>query len=132
MLRTWILVADGSRARVFLSIGIDEPLRLVQELEHPESRARGQDLMTDQPRMEPGTLPRDHEAGVFARQLAGLLDLARSRNEYDQLVVVAPPSFLGVLRQSFTKQVQLRVIDELAKDLVGLAPKELETRLGPR
>ena len=132
MLRTWILVADGSHARVFLSLGLEEPLQLVQELEHPESRAKGQDLFTDKPRLEPYTLPKDHEAGIFARQLAGMLDLACSRNEYDQLVIVAPPNFLGPLRKNLTKQVQLRVIDEIAKDLVALAPQELEQRLGPR
>lgn len=132
MLRTWILVADGSHARVFLSLGENEPLQLVHELEHPEARAKGQELLTDQPRMEPGILPKDYEAGVFARELAKLLDLACSRNEYEQLVLVAPPSFLGPLRKELSKQVQLRVIDEIAKDLVALKPKDLEERLGPR
>jgi protein required for attachment to host cells len=129
MLRTWILVADGAYARVFLSDGPDQPLKLVHDLEHPESRAKGQDLFTDKPRLEPYTLPKDHEAGIFARQIAGMLDLACSRHEYDQLIIVAPPPFLGPLRGNLTKQVQARVVDEVAKDLVNLKPHELEERL---
>jgi len=132
MLRTWILVADGSHARIFLSLGLTKPLSLVRELEHPEARAKGEELFTDKPRMEPGMLPKDHEGLLFARELADVLDKACSRNEYDQLVLVSPPSFLGPLRKQLHKQVQVRVIDELAKDLVSLSPKELEARLGPR
>ncbi len=129
MLRTWILVADGAFARVFLSDGPDEPLKLVHDFEHPQSRAKGQDIYTDKPRMEPYTLPKDQEAMIFAAEMAELLDLACSRNEYDQLIIVAPPNFLGSLRLKLTKQVQVRVVDEIAKDLVSLKPHELEARL---
>jgi protein required for attachment to host cells len=129
MLRTWILVADGAFARVFLSEGPDEPLKLLQDLEHPQSRFKGQDLYTDKPRMEPYTLPKDQEAGIFARQVASMLDLSLSRNEYDQLVLVAPPPFLGPLRKELSKQVQARVVDEIAKDFVSLKQHELQERL---
>jgi protein required for attachment to host cells len=114
---------------VFLSRGPNQPLALVQEFEHPQARARGVDLLTDAPRMEPGTLPRDAEAAVFAHQLEGFLEQAAGK-QYDRLILVCPPGFLGMLRKELSKQVASRVVEEVAKDLTGFRARDLEEHLG--
>ena len=53
---------------------------------------------------------------------------ARARNEhrYGQLVLVAPPKFLGALRKELHKEVEKLVTDELPKDLSWFNAREFE------
>jgi protein required for attachment to host cells len=62
--------------------------------------------------------PRQREAVSFARQIANTLDEALRRRDYEQLIVVAGPQFLGMLREEFSKPTRARVVYEVHKDLV--------------
>ena len=62
--------------------------------------------------------PRQREAVSFARRIANTLDEALRRQEYEQLIVVAGPQFLGMLREELSKPTQARVVYEVHKDLV--------------
>lgn len=125
---TWILVADSSRARLFETPGGDD-WRLIGEYEHVQSRERGQDLMPNRgPRiqhtgegeyrnaLEPGSL-HEHEARRFAMELNDILRKGALSNDYEDLIIVAAPKFLGHLRGNFDKQVVAKVRQEIAKDL---------------
>jgi len=48
MKRSWLLVADSSRARIFSYTEKDGDWDLEQELDHPAGRAHTSDLVTDQ------------------------------------------------------------------------------------
>jgi len=63
---------------------------------------------------------------TFAREVGRYLDRARLDHRFDQLVLVAPPKFLGVLRKELDKEVEKLVADELPKDLAGFSARELE------
>ena len=54
------------------------------------------------------------------------LDRARIDHTYDQLVLVAPPRFLGALRKELHKEVEKLVADELPKDLSWFNARDLE------
>ena len=41
------------------------------------------------------------------------------RNDFHSLIVVAPPRTLGELRKLYHKEVEKRLIGEIAKDLTG-------------
>jgi len=143
---TFLLIADASRARLFRRSDQADELELVEELEHPESRAMNRDLMADKPgraftgggmvpgrsSMEYETDPKDVEAEKFARELGD--DLARRCDEhtFDDLVVVAPPKFLGLLRGTLAthgNRVSDRVSTWLDKDYTQLDERTLAERL---
>ncbi len=95
----------------------------------PKGRARNQDLITDRPGrtfdsgghgrhvMEPPTDPIENEAIGFAKRFAAQLDEGRLDDCYQHLGLIAPPTFLGQLRKSLSKDTARRVVLELDKDL---------------
>lgn len=127
--RTWIVVADSARARIFSTERRDEEWELVESLEHPEGRAHTPELVTEMPALERGELPKEHETKVFARQLARRLEGALHRHEYQRLVLVAPPELMGHLRKALSLPVSAAVVDEITKDFSQLRQDDLEERL---
>lgn len=125
LIRTWILVADGAQARIFLTYPGEPRWLELHDFKNPKSRMRGVQLLESPPDMDNGVLPRDREEVGFAHRLAKFLDVSLGRNTYDRLIVVAPPRFLGELRRELTKQVERRIVDCLTEDLVHLSPREL-------
>src|SRR4051812_46621165 len=149
---TWVLVCDASRARLLQEQPRGSALSLVGTFEHAESRARGRDLMADAPGRKPvgpvpaarvpgqgsahgrpgaapDTDPKDVEAEKFAHELAEVLERGRSDHAYEELVIAAPPHFLGTLRSVMSSQVAKHIEATLDKDLTGLELPELVKRL---
>src|SRR5262245_2248320 len=120
MANKWIVAADSSRAR-FLQVAGRERLVELESLLNPDARMDGRDLMTDaHPRFQ------EHATDLFAKRVGAYLERARTDHRYDELVLVAPPKFLGVLRRSLDRQVAKRVVEALPKDLSLLKERELE------
>jgi protein required for attachment to host cells len=142
MATTWIIAADESRARVLQVTGRDQRLAEIDDLVNPAGRAQDRELQTDaEPRFSgrPGGGPAsdreaqgavEHSVGVFARELGRYLDKARMEQRYDQLVLIAPPKFLGALRKELHKEVEKLVADELPKDLAWFNARDLQLYLG--
>ncbi len=136
MSRTWILVAESSSAAVFSAEGRDGPLTEVETLAHPEGRLRAQDLVTDHAGRDGGTVgqsphvmaekvgPHKHEVSEFAHVLANHLEAGRVHGKFDKLVLVAPPAFLGELRNCLGKELLALVYRQVDKNLVH-QPAEL-------
>jgi len=59
------------------------------------------------------------EEDRFAADAAELLKKRALANNYDSLIVVAPPKTLGELRKHYHKEVESRLKGELDKDLTG-------------
>jgi protein required for attachment to host cells len=139
MATTWILVAHDAGARVFEARGRGKGLELVDTIEHPEGRARDRDLASDRPgrsfrkdsgdprraAMSRSEGPRDRAVSDFARALADRLQRARVANQYDRLVLVAPPRFLGLLRSTLDGPTTHLVVGSIDKDLAMKNEKEL-------
>ena len=155
---TWVLISDASRARLFQAgehgtrqLG----LTLLRRFEHPESRERNSDLVTDRPGrtqqsmspnmrggpnggqqatgnrsgMEPTTPPKKIEQEGFARELAHELEKGLHDNAYVNLIVAANPEFLGMLRGAMSDQVKKHVTASLDKDYTAMDVRELEGRI---
>ncbi len=85
MTKTWVLVADNSRARIFLAETRNGPLLEIEALAHPESRLHAQELTSDLPgrafdsggqgrhAMELEVEPKQHEVHAFAKQISDRL-----------------------------------------------------------
>jgi protein required for attachment to host cells len=66
------------------------------------------------------------EEDRFAADAAELLRKRALANDFEQLIVVAPPRALGELRKHYHKSVSERLIGELDKDLTGHPIPEIE------
>lgn len=138
--RTWVLIGDGSRARLF-RVGPRRAWELLREFEHPETRAKARDLVTDRegrvkqsfspmaPAMQPTTPLHTIEAERFAHSVAKVLESGLADHSYDRLVLVAPPHFLGLLRATIPQNVAKRVQLTLDKDYTALKADELAERV---
>lgn len=70
------------------------------------------------------------EARRFARQLGQRLDRGLAENRFDRVILVAAPEFLGMLRKSLSRGVELKLIDSISKDYGRSNARELEDQLG--
>lgn len=55
----------------------------------------------------------------FAAEAADMLRERALANDYEALLIVAPPATLGALRKHYHKEVQGRLLGEIAKDLTN-------------
>jgi protein required for attachment to host cells len=137
---TWILVANASLARVYEHLGPNKGIKLVKELIHPESRYKNSDLVTDRSgnmatqgngkgAHTPQTMPKDHQAKVFAQELAHELYQGRTKNAFGRAIVVAPPAFMGMLNAEIDHPTAQLVTDRFEKDYTKAPEPKLCERL---
>ena len=69
------------------------------------------------------------EEDRFAAECADLLKRRALANDYEQLIVVAPPRTLGELRKHYHKEVETRLVGEIHKDLTGHPVPDIEKAL---
>jgi protein required for attachment to host cells len=138
---TWILVANASLCRLYENLGPNRGLRLVKELIHPESRQKNSELVTDRPgsmgvngygagAKQPQTMPKQHEAKVFAQEIAQELYLGRAKNAFRRAILVAPPAFMGMLNSVMDGPTAQLVSDRFEKDYTKTPEPQLAERLG--
>jgi protein required for attachment to host cells len=137
--RTWVLIADGGRARILENDGPNRGLRPVEGMEFQTELPPTRELVTDRP-------GRDHESvgqtrhayqshsdphrelkRKFATMLAQTLEKKRLEKAYDRLVVVAPAGTMGDLRGALPPDVKKSVMGEIVEDLTH-APND---KIGP-
>ena len=138
MATTWIVAADSSRARVLQVADPEKKLIEIEDLLNPEGRLQDREIASDalgrwsgpdRPggnSMHAGASPAEHAVEQFAKRIGEYLDKARTAHRYERLCLVAPPKFLGTLRQELGREVQKLVAEELPKDLSWLSGRELE------
>ncbi len=134
----FVLVADGKKMLFFRNQGdADFPKLEVErkrEQDNPADRAQKSDA--------PGRAFDDSggpgrsayqetdfhqlEEERFAAETAELLRKRALRNEFESLIIVAPPRTLGELRKHYHKEVEKRLAGEIAKDLTGHPVTEIE------
>lgn len=137
----WILVADSARARIFTADTPSSPLEEIEDIAHTEGRLYDREITSDLPgRMrhaggigghayDPSSDPKEHEASNFSHSIAQHLETARSENKFDQLVIIAEPSFLGMLRNNLSEQVKKVVCLELDKEITTQSATEIREYL---
>ena len=137
---TWILVADGSRARLFEKDRPDGAMRQLQAWVHPPSRLRAESLAYDQvgraSKGHTGTVPfaprtslKQREHQKFAHELAVHLAEGVAGGRCDALVLIASNSMLGSIRHELPVQAAKRVSWSAPVDLTTFDGRELEQRM---
>ncbi|MFD1788900.1 host attachment family protein [Sphingomonas floccifaciens] len=69
------------------------------------------------------------EEDRFAADTAALLKKRALANDFEKLIIIAPPRTLGELRKHYHKEVSDRLAGELAKDLTGHPIPDIEKAL---
>jgi protein required for attachment to host cells len=139
--RTWILIADGGCARVLTSTGADHHLTAVPGLSFEADLPANREIGTDRPgrsHESHGTTrhaiePRvDQHAELKRKFVTGVLHtLAAKHTEgaFDKLVVVAPPTVLGMIRPELKGALRDATIREIDKDLTKTPIHEIASHL---
>jgi protein required for attachment to host cells len=132
-METRVIVADNARARIFASHTVLNHLEELEGFAHPEAHWTNQELATDSSgksvdrrgALEPATSPREHEAEKFAHDLAHHLKDLHNQKHFEELVLIAPPRFLGMLQKHLQKPLDKLVSRTLGKDLTTCSVEEI-------
>jgi protein required for attachment to host cells len=134
---SFIVVADGEKMLFFRNEGDAEFPKLEVERKREQENPPNRDQKSGEAgRAFPSSGPGHHaysdtdfhqlEEDRFAAETAEMLKKRALRNDFDALIVVAPPKTLGELRKHYHKEVEKRLVGELAKDLTGHPVEEIE------
>ena len=134
---SFIIVADGKKSLFFRNDGDGDFPNLIVERKDGHADRKDRDQKSDdRGRAFAGTGAHrsayeetDYhqlEEQKFAAETAEMLKQRALRNEFDSLIVVAPPRTLGELRKHYHKEVEKRLTGEIAKDLTGHPVSEIE------
>lgn len=138
---TWILIADGAKARVIEQDRHSRTFKPAFEQEYFGSTAQSKEIASDRPgrsfdiggqgrhAMEPSSDPQRHAEYAFARDLSHRLEKAAGSHSFDRLVIVAAPKTLGDLRDLLPSTVKDRVVAEVDKDLTNVPLSDLGKHL---
>jgi protein required for attachment to host cells len=145
MKEDWLVVANASVAKIFAvskQFGQPRQLKLIQELNHPASRLRSKDLITDRSgvyrtnRGIGGGHAQDYDPKViemdkFAKEMAETIDYARTLNRFNKLIIVATPHFYGLLDKHLTSSIKDLIRKVIRKDYTGVVARDLLKLLFP-
>jgi protein required for attachment to host cells len=148
-MHTRVVVADQSEARFYDVASPAQDLRLAFSLTDPAAHLHDQDMVSDKPGRvfdhappasgrrgavgHHGTggerSPRKHEAETFARTIVAALEKGRNAGDFDRLVLIAGPPFLGLLREYLPKALEHVVAAQVSKDLVHQNDAAIKTHM---
>jgi protein required for attachment to host cells len=134
---TWFVLADGSRARFLARRPRGPGYNIVGDYASPEAHLPTREIMSDRPgRTNESNNPAHHaieprqdahrgRKASFVHTVAGHLNAANARNDFDALVIYAAPRALAELRASLDEPTQQRIKAEWAKDLTKVPVADL-------
>lgn len=134
--KIWALVSNAVRARIIggLDGDAEDHIELVRQAESTHLR----DILSDKAgrsftsnhggrrsALEPGSDPILRDMHDFARETLDFLERHRRSGSFDQLVIVAAPKMLGVLREECPESLKPAIVAERAANLVQMPETEL-------
>jgi protein required for attachment to host cells len=161
MNKTWVVVADAARARLFevkdnpgAYLGSEafpsrQPaprgeLEEAETLSNSTARLSDGDVESDRPgstsdrkgeamhAYEPPNSVRDVEAKRFAREIVQRLEELRGAGRLERFYLMSAPDFLGKLRDEMGKGLQEALVSDEARDLSRQSPQEIRSALPER
>lgn len=132
----WVSIFNSNECKIFSFSKEDQALTLLKEICHPENKGRNEDLVSDRPghyatsshvggAYIPHTDPKEAKIEQFSIEIAKWLDEARTHQQYQSLMIIAPPKMLGYLSNHLNKHVEKLIVKRIQKDLVFLKTHEL-------
>ncbi|MBS0271250.1 MAG: host attachment protein [Proteobacteria bacterium] len=133
--KTWILVADGARARIFIKN--HKSLNNVMGQDFVGENLKDSEAGTDKPgrgyessnptrhAYQPRTDWHQYHKELFAKELCEIIEKANEGAEFDELIIISPPKTLGDIREHLGKQALAKVTAEITKDITKLSEHQL-------
>ena len=148
-----VLVADGRKMLFFRNHGDENQIDLRTEAHDERADAKDSELKTDlagtaahgagaagrgigavagghvsRPTMEETDYHQQDE-DKWVKDAADELKQSALRNDYEALVIIAPPRALGVLRKELHKEVEKRIVKTLNKEMTARPIPDIEDLL---
>lgn len=135
-----VLVADGRKMLFFRNHGDENQIDLRTEAHDERRDAKDSELKTDSPGAQSPRvgIGRDtmaetdfhqQEEDVWVKDAAAQLKQRALRNDFEALVIIAPPKALGVLRKALHKEVERRIVLTLNKEMTDKPVPDIEQLL---
>lgn len=133
--KTWVLVADGTRARIFSKRF--KSLNNVMGQDFVADNLRDSEIYMDRPgrgfessnptrhAYQPRTDWHEYQKQIFAKEICSILEKANETQDFDELIIISPPKMLGDIRSYLGKQILLKITAEIPKDISKLSEYEL-------
>jgi protein required for attachment to host cells len=135
-----VMVVDGGKMLLFRNDGdgahphlkVEEALEAINPPAHEQaSDAPGRAFASS------GTARSSVEQTDFHQQAedrlaadaSALLNKRALANDYEQLIIIAPPRTLGEMRRHYHKALEARLVAEIAKDLTGHPVADIEAAI---
>lgn len=138
---TWIVIADGSRARIVKHREEAPGFDIVAELDSPAAHVAAHLIGAERPgrtqesqysgrhAIEPRHDPHEERLTAFVRSVADYLNEHGASAAVDDLILFAPPRALGEMRKMLNAAVAGKIRAQAAKDLTKLPLDELPQHL---
>ncbi len=135
---TYVAACDSAEARIFLTQSRFGDWSEVTVLRNPDAAMRERDRMTDRPgrvfdsfgkgrhAMAPGETAQQHDIHRFAQKVGSYLNKALISGDFDHLVLISDPTFLGYLRRKLSAATQRSLCYELPMNSTGYDVKKLK------
>jgi protein required for attachment to host cells len=111
---TWLVVADGGRARVFQMPGLTLDLQEVEELVNDEYT---------------GTMLTEKDREKFAKRVGEYIEKGRLHQLYNRLRLAIEPKFLGMVRADLSEDTRRLIFEQISEDLLALNTSEIAAHL---
>ena len=135
-----VLVADGRKMLFLRNHGDEKQIDLRTEAHDQREDRKDSDIKAD----APGTMKQSggygrpamdetdyhqQEEDRWAKDAAEQLKKRALANDFDSLVLIAPPKILGVLRKELHKEVERRIVLTLNKEMTDRPIPDIEELL---
>ena len=121
-----IVVADGTRARFFRNMGRETKIQLSAEGELKPAHLLNEGPARKRPKE---SSHQEMDEATFAKQVAQELYRRVQSRDFEALILIADPETLGEIRPSLHKEVQSRLISEIAKTLTKASIADIQKAL---
>jgi protein required for attachment to host cells len=110
---TWLVVADGGRARIFQVAGQTGALTEIHDL----ASAVDRDSLTEKDREK------------FSEEVAKYLEAGRLHSLYSTLIFAIESKFLGMLKTRLDKETLRLIVEQISEDISMLDTRGIEAHL---
>lgn len=139
---TLYVVANRSDA-VFYAESPKKAFHFLARLENPRARLAERKLVSDRPgrtfsspatgkarsSLEPKSTQQEELSRKFARKIVDRLEKIRDDHQYERMILVAGPSFLGVLRDTLGPALRKLITQELPREYVRGSDRAISRRI---
>lgn len=136
--RIWVIIADQKNMRIYskqgqhltlLGSASNPHFEITRDMHEPSNRIFSSCSRFIRHSIQSRTLGKIKSLLDFSRHIAACLDDMLKKDMYDQIILIAPPKLLGLIRKELAPAVHPHIVAEVNKDLMKMGEQALEAEL---